>query len=120
MFKIDQEHTTMKNNFNSANTCTPKKLAKQLLVASAKLLNHEQRPALLDIFKTLDEAEDSAQYEHNAEPQYLAPPQHQFDDELNQEYWSGQHYDSDNQEYPKDWLRRTKKRPHRTLSETAY
>ena len=42
----------MNNKFNGANSCTPKNLAKQLLIASAKLLSQQQRQALLDIYKT--------------------------------------------------------------------
>lgn len=117
----------MNHKFNGAIPCTPKKLAKQLLVESAKLLNHEQRQALLDIFKTLDQAEDNSQDTIHCHIDTKQRIQHasqnyafQDHDELNQEYWSGQHYDSDNQEYYQDWLRRTQQRPHRKLSDTAY
>ena len=110
----------MNHKFNGANPCTPKKLAKRLLVESAKLLNQEQRQALLDIYKTLDQAEAKDQYDFTAEQQHQALNKNQSYDELNQEYWSGQHYESYSQEYPEDWLRRTQQRPLRTLSETAY
>ena len=117
----------MNNKFNGANPCTPKKLAKQLLVESAKLLSHTQRQALLDIFKTLDQAENNTQ--GNTPPDF-EPEQtlqlhqqnshHQYHDELNQEYWSGQHYESYSQEYPEDWLRRTQQRPRPKSSNTTY
>ena len=51
----------MNNKFNSANLCTPKNLAKQLIIESAKLLNPQQRQALIDIFMTLDQAEKTAE-----------------------------------------------------------
>ena len=51
----------MQIKFNDANPCMPKNLAKQLIVESAKLLNHQQRQALLDIFMTLDQAEKTAE-----------------------------------------------------------
>ena len=51
----------MQIKFNNANPCMPKNLAKQLIVESAKLLNHQQRQALLDIFMTLDQAEKKAE-----------------------------------------------------------
>ena len=51
----------MHTKFNDANPCMPKNLAKQLIVESAKLLNHQQRQALLDIFMTLDQAEKTAE-----------------------------------------------------------
>lgn len=110
----------MNDKFNSASLCTPKKLAKQLLIESAKHLSHKQRQALLDIYKTLDHAEDNIPQDLQAEQQNLAYPQNQFYDELNQEYWSGQHYESYSQEYPEDWLRRTQQRPHHKSSNTTY
>ncbi|MDY6511475.1 hypothetical protein [Acinetobacter faecalis] len=110
----------MNNKFNGATACTPKKLAKQLLVESAKLLNHEQRQALLDIFTTLDQAEANDRHNVKAEQQHQALNQAQYYDELNQEFWAGEHDESYSQEYPEDWLRRTQQRPRRTLSETAY
>ncbi|MDY6460192.1 hypothetical protein [Acinetobacter faecalis] len=110
----------MNDKFNSASLCTPKKLAKQLLVESAKLLDHEQRQALLDIFKTLDQAEANDHHNFKAKQQHQALNQDQYYDELNQEYWSGQHYESYSQEYPEDWLRRTQQRPNHKLSDTAY
>jgi hypothetical protein len=120
MLTTDQEHTTMNHKFNGAIPCTPKKLAKQLLVESAKILSPIQRQALLDIYKTLDQAEDNIPQDLQAEQQHLACPQNQFYDELNQEYWSGQHYESYSQEYPEDWLRRTQQRPHPKSSNTTY
>ena len=59
MFLRPRAFTTMNIEFNGANPCTPKNLAKQLIVESAKILNHQQRQALVDIFKTLDQAEKS-------------------------------------------------------------
>ncbi len=91
--QLDREHTTMNIKFNSANLCTPKNLAKQLIVESAKILNHQQRQALVE-------------YAEN---------------EFNQEYWSGQHCDSHSQEYPEDWVKRTQQRPrHTTFSNSNY
>ena len=110
----------MNNKFIGASLCTPKKLAKQLLIESAKILSPIQRQALLDIYKTLDQAEDNIPQDLQAEQQNLAYPQNQFYDELNQEYWSGQHYESYSQEYPEDWLRRTQQRPHHKSSNTTY
>lgn len=46
----------MNFKFNGATPCTPKDLAKQLIVESAKLLNNKQRQDLIDIFITLDQA----------------------------------------------------------------
>ena len=59
MFLRPRAFTTMNIEFNGANPCTPKNLAKQLIVESAKILNHQHRQALVDIFKTLDQAEKS-------------------------------------------------------------
>lgn len=127
VFNPAQEHTTMNNKFNGAIPCTPKKLAKRLLVESATLLSHQQRQALLDIYKTLDQAESNTQdnTSSNFESELLLQslhqnPHHQYHDELNQEFWSGQYYDFDSQEYPEDWLRRTQQRPGHTSSDTAY
>lgn len=117
----------MNNKFNGANLCTPKKLAKQLLVESATLLSHQQRQALLDIYKTLDQAESNTQEHTPSDLELEQPllshhqnPHHQYHDELNQEFWSGQYFDVDTQEYPEEWLRRSQQRPRRTLSKPAY
>ena len=110
----------MNNKFNGATACTPKKLAKQLLVESAKILSHTQRQALLDIFTTLDQAEANDHHNFKAKQQHQALNQDQYYDELNQEYWSGQYFDADTQEYPEDWLRRAQQRPNHKLSDTAY
>ena len=125
MFTIAQEHTTMNIKFNGANPCTPKNLAKQLIVESAKLLNNEQRQALVDIFKTLDQAERTnhtiAQHQAEAElNQQSIAPSYEFQDEYNQEYWSGHHEESYSQEYPEDWLRRTQQRPHRSFAHPEF
>ena len=103
--------------FNDANPCIPKNLAKQLIVESAKLLNHQQRQALLDIFMTLDQAEKTAEktLQQHAVAQQST---HNFSQdhecqEDNQEYWSGHYYDSYSQEYPEDWVKRTQSTPHR-------
>ncbi len=120
----------MNINFNGANPCTPKKLAAQLIVDAAKILNHEQRQALVDIFKTLDKAEKTlptpiiSQREADSSSKNLSEnfvyhdeySQHEF----NQEYWSGQHCDSYNHEYPKDWLKRTQHRPRKTFPNSNY
>lgn len=112
MFKRDQEHTTMNNKFNSANPCTPKYLAKQLLIASAKLLSQQQCQALLDIYKTLDVAEKNHATQNL--PNLISNKSHRstLQDEFNQEYWSGEHYDGHDQTYPSDWVKRTQQRPH--------
>lgn len=117
----------MNNKLNGANLCTQKKLAKQLLVESATLLSHQQRQALLDIYKTLDQAESNTQEHTPSDLELEQPrlshhqnPHHQYHDELNQEFWSGQYFDADTQEYPEEWLRRTQQRPRRTLSKPAY
>lgn len=110
----------MNNKFNSAIACTPKKLAKQLLVESAKILSHTQRQALLDIFTTLDQAEAKDQHDFKAVQQHQSLTSDQCYDELNQEYWSGEHYESYSQEYPEDWLLRTQQRPFQTLYDIAY
>ena len=116
----------MNNHFNSAAPCTPKKLAKQLLVESATLLSHHQRQALLDIYKTLDQAQSNNRDDTPSDFESELPLQshhqnthHQYHDELNQEFWSGQYFDDETQEYPEEWLRRTQQRPRRTLSDTA-
>lgn len=128
--QLDQEHTTMNIKFNGATPCTPKNLAKQLMVETAKILNHEQRQALVDIFKTLDQAEKSVptpslpQLETDPSPKNLSQnfvyhdeySQHEF----NQEYWSGHHCDSYSQEYPDDWLKRIQQRPRKTFPNTSY
>ncbi len=121
----------MNIKFNSANLCTPKNLAKQLIVESAKILNHQQRQALVDIFKTLDQAEKSLPKsifsQHEAEPnsqhfsQNFVYQDEYAENEFNQEYWSGQHCDSHSQEYPEDWVKRTQQRPrHTTFSNSNY
>lgn len=113
----------MNNKFNSANLCTPKNLAKQLIVESAKILNHEQRQALLDIFKTLDQAEKSLPTSSHPQLQTDPSPKnfvYQDEYEFNQEYWSGQHCDSYSQEYPEDWVKRSQQRPRKTFSNTNY
>lgn len=117
----------MNHKFNGATPCTPKKLAKQLLIESAKILSHTQRQALLDIFKTLDQAENNTQDNTPSDFESEQPlklhqqnPYHQYHDELNQEFWSGQYFDIDTQEYPADWLRRTQQHPYRKPSSTAY
>lgn len=115
----------MQIKFNDANPCMPKNLAKQLIVESAKLLNHQQRQALLDIFMTLDQAEKTAK---NTLQQHAVAQQstHNFSQdhecqEDNQEYWSGHYYDSYSQEYPEDWVKRTQSTPHRhKFPRTAY
>lgn len=126
---IDQEHTTMNIKFHDAISCTPKRLAKQLMIDGAKLLNQQQRQALLDIYLTLDLAEQAL---HNKiEDNFLEECQHsnsitnsqndhEFIGEYNQEYWSGQHCDSYNQDYPEDWLRRTQQRPQRSFAHKTY
>ena len=115
----------MQIKFNDANPCIPKNLAKQLIVESAKLLNHQQRQALLDIFMTLDQAEKKAEktLQQHAVAQQST---HNFSQdhecqEDNQEYWSGHYYDSYSQEYPEDWVKRTQSTPHRhKFPRTAY
>lgn len=114
----------MNIKFNSASSCTPKNLAKQLMVDGAKLLNQKQRQALLDIYVTLDQAEKPAQnmsLHHSAAEQHSPnfSQHHEFEDEHNQEYWSGRHCDSYSQEYPEDWVKRTQQRPSLKLSNTA-
>ena len=42
------------------------------------------------------------------------------ENEFNQEYWSGQHYDSYNQEYPEDWVKRTHQRPRHSTFTSNY
>ncbi|WP_312318369.1 hypothetical protein [Acinetobacter variabilis] len=115
----------MNHKFNSASLCTPKKLAKQLLIESAKHLSHKQRQALLDIVQTLDQVEiktpkDIPLHVETEQPFQTVTPRYEFQDEYNQEYWSGQHCDSYSQEYPEDWLRRTQQRPHLKYSNTTY
>jgi hypothetical protein len=122
--QLDQEHTTMNIQFNGANPCTPKNLAKQLIVDAAKILNHAQRQALLDIFKTLDQAEkstsDTLEFLQKSEPkpqkysENFVYQDEYAENEFNQEYWSGQHCDSYSQEYPEDWVKRTQQRPRHT------
>lgn len=102
----------MNNKFNSANSCTPKNLAKQLLIASAKLLSQQQRQALVDIYKTLDVAEEKSHAIQNLPN--LIPNRSEgstYQDEFNQEYWSGTHYDGHDQIYPSNWVKRTQQRP---------
>lgn len=128
--QLDREHTTMNIKFNSANLCTPKNLAKQLIVESAKILNHQQRQALVDIFKTLDQAEKSVPQpilpQREADPssknlsESFVYQDEYSQQEFNQEYWSGHHCESYNQEYPEDWLKRTQQRPRKTFSNTNY
>lgn len=129
--QLDREHTTMNIKFNSANLCTPKNLAKQLIVESAKILNHQQRQALVDIFKTLDQAEKSVPQpilpQREADPssknlsENFVYQDEYAENEFNQEYWSGQHCDSHSQEYPEDWVKRTQQRPrHTTFSNSNY
>ena len=121
----------MNIQFNAANPCTPKKLAAQLIVDAAKILNHEQRQALVDIFKTLDQAEKSTPDTHlfhknthstlKTTPQEFIYQDEYAQNEFNQEYWSGQHCDSHSQEYPEDWVKRTQQRPrHTTFSNSNY
>ena len=101
------------------------------MVEAAKILNHEQRQALLDIFKTLDQAEKSfpeptlPQLEaepslKNHSPNFVYQDECAQQEEFNQEYWSGHHYDSHNQEYPEDWVKRTQLRPHKSLPNSNY
>lgn len=122
----------MNIKFNSANRCTPKNLAKQLIVESAKILNNEQRQALLDIFKTLDQAEKSLptsshpQLQTDPSPKnfsqnFVYQDEYAQQDEFNQEYWSGHPCDSyAQQDYPEDWVKRTQQRPRHHFSNTTY
>ena len=113
----------MHTKFNDANPCMPKNLAKQLIVESAKRLNHRQRQALLDIFMALDQAEKTEKKKHAVAQQstYNYSQVHECQDEDNQEYWSGHYYDSYSQEYPEDWVKRTQSTPHRhKLPRTTY
>ena len=115
----------MNNKFIGTSLCTPKKLAKQLLIESAKHLSHKQRQALLDIVQTLDQVEinspkDIPLHVETEQRFQTATHSYEFQDEYNQEYWSGQHCDSYSQEYPEDWLRRTQQRPHPKSSNTTY
>ncbi|MGV2949464.1 hypothetical protein [Acinetobacter sp. AGC35] len=120
----------MNINFNGANPCTPKKLAAQLMIEAAKILNNEQRQALIDIFKTLDQAEKSVPQpilpQREADPssknlsESFVYQDEYSQQEFNQEYWSGHHCESYNQEYPEDWLKRTQQRPRKTFSNTNY
>ncbi|GAA5556969.1 hypothetical protein Asch01_01685 [Acinetobacter schindleri] len=120
----------MNIQFNAADHCTPKKLAAQLIVDAAKILNHQQRQALVDIFKTLDQAEkstlDNLESLQKSEPKLKKHSQdfiyqdEYAENDFNQEYWSGQHCDSYSQEYPEDWLNRTQQRPRKTFSNTNY
>lgn len=121
----------MNIKFNSADNCTPKKLAAQLIIEAAKILNNEQRQALLDIFTTLDQAEKSLptsslpQLQTDPSPKnfsqnFVYQDEYAQQDEFNQEYWSGHHCESYNQEYPEDWLKRTQQRPHKTLPNNSY
>ena len=130
MFLRPRAFTTMNIEFNGANPCTPKNLAKQLIVESAKILNHQQRQALVDIFKTLDQAEkstlDNLESLQKSEPKRKKHSQdfiykdEYAENEFNQEYWSGQHYDSYNQEYPEDWVKRTHQRPRHSTFTSNY
>lgn len=120
----------MNIKFNGADNCTPKKLAAQLMIEAAKILNNEQRQALIDIFKTLDQAEKSVP--QPILPQREADPssknlsenfvyqdeysQHEF----NQEYWSGHHCDSYSQDYLENWVKRTQQRPRHNFPNTDY
>lgn len=116
----------MRTKFNDANPCMPKNLAKQLIIEGAKVLNHQQRQALLDIFMALDQAEKTAEkilQQHAVAQQstYNFSQVHECQDEDNQEYWSGHYYDSYSQEYPEDWVKRTQSTPHRhKFPRTAY
>ena len=121
----------MNIQFNAANLCTPKKLAAQLIVDAAKILNHEQRQALVDIFKTLDQAEkstpDTQLFHKNTHSTLKTTPQEFIyqdeyaQNEFNQEYWSGHHCDSyTQQDYPEDWVKRTQQRPRHHFSNTTY
>lgn len=120
----------MNIKFNGADNCTPKKLAAQLMIEAAKILNNEQRQALIDIFTTLDQAEKSIpqltlpQLETEPSPKIFSQNfvyQDEYSQqEFNQEYWSGQHCDSHSQEYPEDWLKRTQQRSRKTFSNTNY
>lgn len=117
--------TAMNHKFNGATPCTPKKLAKQLLIESAKLLSHKQRQALLDIVQTLYQLEintskDISLHVETEQPFQTATPSYEFQDEYNQEYWSGQHCNAYTQEYPEDWLRRTQQRPRPKSPNTTY
>ena len=115
----------MNIKFNGADNCTPKKLAAQLMIEAAKILNNEQRQALIDIFKTLDQAEKSVPQpilpQREADPssknlsENFVYQDEYAENEFNQEYWSGQHCDSHSQDYPENWLKRTQQRPHKTL-----
>ncbi len=120
----------MNIKFNGADNCTPKKLAAQLMIEAAKILNNEQRQALIDIFKTLDQAEKSLPT--SSVPQLQTVPsskslsenfvyqdeysQHEF----NQEYWSGHHCDSYSQDYLENWVKRTQQRPRHNFPNTDY
>lgn len=95
------------------------------MVEAAKILNHQQRQALVDIFKTLDQAEQTIQNNNQLQTETLSlshPCSSVFDskDEYNQEYWSGHHYDSYNQDYPEDWVKRTQQRPRNILKNVNY
>lgn len=121
----------MNTKFNGADNCTPKKLAAQLMVEAAKILNNQQRQALVDIFKTLDQAEKSAHQltlplleadprPKNHSQNFVYQDELDQQDEFNQEFWSGHHCDSYSQEYPEDWLNRTKQRPRKNFSNSSY
>lgn len=79
----------------------------------------------LDIVQTLDQVEinspkDIPLHVETEQRFQTATHSYEFQDEYNQEYWSGQHCDSYSQEYPEDWLRRTQQRPHPKSSNTTY
>ena len=131
MFLRPRAFTTMNIEFNGANPCTPKNLAKQLIVESAKILNHQQRQALVDIFKTLDQAEKSVPQpilpQREADPssknlsENFVYQDEYAENEFNQEYWSGHHCDSyTQQDYPEDWVKRTQQRHRHHFSNTTY
>ncbi|WP_180066697.1 MULTISPECIES: hypothetical protein [unclassified Acinetobacter] len=108
----------MNFKFNGATPCTPKDLAKQLIVESAKLLNNKQRQDLIDIFITLDQASISnSSPTHSSATEEQMPvyssQKHEDQDEINQEYWSGTYIENYNQEYPEEWIRRTQQLPSR-------
>ena len=131
MFLRPRAFTTMNIEFNGANPCTPKKLAAQLIVDAAKILNHEQRQALVDIFKTLDQAEKSTPDTHlfhknthstlKTTPQEFIYQDEYAQNEFTQEYWSGHHCDSyTQQDYPEDWVKRTQQRPRHSTFTSNY
>ena len=86
----------MNAQFNGTNACTPKKLAKQLIVELSKSITNQQRQALLDIYIALDRTETAQNQFYQNNDNVYAETKHNSDFAMTEKH-------------PATWLKRTQK-----------